>query len=131
MLAFLWEYEGNYISCVDAFCFLLITNGHDLLDIIRRKYVKSLEEIGDVDVYTKLRFLEEHDFGIFKREKDRVLRNKIAHHDFRIDDSGKVHIDNEVVDMSERFEELGSFDSKVSTILAEHLFGKNLKFAQQ
>jgi len=113
MLAFLWEYEGNYVSCVDAFCFLLVTNGHDLFDLIRRKYVKSLEEIGNVDIFTKLTFLEEHNFGIFKREKDRVFRNKIAHHDFLLNNSGKVQINNEVVDIGLRFNELSSFNSKV------------------
>jgi hypothetical protein len=113
MLAFLWEYEGNYVSCIDAFCFLLITNGHDLFDLIRRKYVKSLEEIRNVDVSIKLTFLEEHNFGIFKREKDRMLRNKIAHHDFQLDDSGNVQISDAVVDCGSRFNELSSFNSKV------------------
>jgi hypothetical protein len=113
MLAFLWEYEGDYVSCVDAFCFLLITNGHDLFDLIRRRYVKSLEEIGNVDVSIKLTFLEEHNLGIFKRDKDRVLRNKIAHHDFLLNSLGEVQINNEVVDIGLRFNELSSFNSKV------------------
>jgi hypothetical protein len=113
MLAFLWEYEGNYVSCIDAFCFLLVINGHDLFDLIRRKYVKSLEEIRNVDVSIKLMFLEEHNFGIFKREKDRILRNKIAHHDFQLDNSGNVSISDAVVDFGPRFNELSSFNSKV------------------
>lgn len=113
MLAFLWEYEGNYTSCVDAFCFLIITNGHDLFDPIRRKYVKSLEEIGNIDMSIKLMFLEEHNFGIFKRDKDRELRNKIAHHDFVLDDSGKVLINNKEVNIALQFDELRSFNHKV------------------
>lgn len=93
MLAFLWEFEGSYISCVDAFCFLLVTNGHDLFDLFKRKYVKSLEDIGNVDISTKLQFLEEHSFEIFRRTKDKNLRNKIAHHDFTLDVSGRLFID--------------------------------------
>lgn len=121
MLAFLWEYEGSYTSGVDAFCFLLITNGHDIFDSIRRKYVKSLEEIGNVDIYTKLTFLEEHNFGIFKRDEDRELRNKIAHHDFNLDGSGKVLIKNKEVDLASRFNELHSFNHKVFEILFSYL----------
>lgn len=101
------------MSCVDAFCFLLIANGHDLYDFIRRKYVKSLEAIGKVDVFTKLQFLKEHSFGIFTREEDELLRNKIAHHDFIIDASGKVQINGIDVDVGSSFNELVSFTKKV------------------
>ncbi len=113
MLAFLWEYEGNYMSCVDGFCFLLTANGHDLFDIIHRKYVKSLEDIGNVDISTKLRFLEEHGFGILNREEDQQFRNKIAHHDFILDGSGKVTIKNKEVNVASRFSELRKFNHKI------------------
>jgi hypothetical protein len=113
MLAFLWEFEDSYVSCVDAFSYLLVANGHDLFDIIHRKYVKSLEDIGNVDISTKLQFLEEHNFGIFKRTEDKTLRNKIAHHDFILNDSGKVLISNNVVDIGSRFNGLSSFTHKV------------------
>jgi hypothetical protein len=113
MLAFLWEYEGSYATCVDAFCFLLIANGHDLFDFIKRKYVKSLEDIGNVDVSTKLNFLEEHGFEIFRRTEDKNLRNKIAHHDFTLDASGRVFIDKKDVDIGSRFKELTSFTERV------------------
>ena len=113
MLAFLWEFEGSYVSCIDVFCYLLVANGHDLFDIIHRKYVKSLEDIGNVDISTKLQFLEEHNFGLFKRTDDKILRNKIAHHDFILDNSGKVLINNKVIDVGSRFNELSSFTHKV------------------
>jgi hypothetical protein len=113
MLAFLWEYEGDYVSSLDAFCFLLVANGHDLFNLIRRVYAKTLEEIDNVDAFTKLAFLREHHFGILEREKDRVLRNKIAHHDFRLDDSGKILINNAIVDVGLKFNELCSFNEKV------------------
>ncbi len=113
MLAFLWEYEVNYVLCLDAFCYLLIENGHDLFNVLRQKYVHGLKDIGIVDVYTKLKFLKEHNFGILSREEDQILRNKIAHHDFIIDNSGKVFINNKVVDVGLRFNELSSFTRKV------------------
>ncbi len=113
MLAFLWVYEVDYVSCVDAFCCLLIANGHDLFDILRHKYVYGLKDIGKVDVFTKLKFLDEHKFGLLRREEDEILRNKIAHHDFIIDASGNVLINKKLVDVGSRFNELSSFEHRV------------------
>lgn len=113
MLAFLWVYEVDYVSCIDAFCYLLTANGHDLFNVLRRKYVHGLKDIGIVDVFTKLNFLDEHNFGLLRREEDELLRNKIAHHDFIIDDSGKVFIDKKEVDVGSKFNELHSFTHKV------------------
>jgi len=121
MLAFLWEYEGNYMSNIDAFCYLLIANGHDLLDVMNRNYVKSLEDIRNVDASTKFRFLKEHDFGILNREKDKKLRNKIAHHDFILNHSGKINIDETYIDIDSRFNELSAFNSKIFRTLVECL----------
>jgi hypothetical protein len=111
MLAFLWMYEVDYVRCIDAFCYLLTENGHDLF--YRQKYVHGLKDIGMVDVYTKLNFLEEHNFALLRREEDEELRNKIAHHDFIIDSSGKVFIHNKEVNVGLRFNELSSFTHKV------------------
>ena len=88
---------------------MLIANGHDLFD---QKYIKSLEDIGNVNMFSKLEFLKEHGFGILKRDNDRQLRNKIAHHDFTLDSSGKLTIRNEEVDIALRFNELCNFNHK-------------------
>lgn len=58
---FLWKYEGTYMLCVDVICYMLVATGHDLFNPFRRKYVDSIEEIGEVDVSTKLKFLDRHD----------------------------------------------------------------------
>lgn len=115
LLAFLWEFEGSYVTCIDAFCYLLVANGHDLFDIIHRKYVKSLDDIGNVNISTKLQFLEEHNFGIFRRKEDKNLRDKIAHHDFILNDSGEVRINRKLYDVGSRFDELTGFTHKVFT----------------
>lgn len=121
MMAFLWIYEIEYVKCLDAFCYLLIRNGHDLFDLLRKKYVKDLKDIGKVDVYTKLNFLEEHKFGLLRRPIDETLRNKIAHHDFIIDDSGKVLVDNKEIDVGERFNQLFRFENKIFEIYSSCL----------
>ncbi len=113
MMTYLWMYEVDYVRCLDAFCYLLIANGHDLFQALHHKYVKSLDDIGRVDVYTKLNFLEDHGFGLLNRPADMVLRNKIAHHDFVIDDSGKVFVAKKEVDVGESFNELSSFVHQV------------------
>lgn len=109
MMAFLWEYEGSYMTCIDAYCYLLVLNGHDLYDIFHYRYTKSLEEIAEVSISIKIKFLKEHDFEKFIRKEDRKLRNKIAHHDFTVDKSGKVMIENKEVDVGLRFSELVEF----------------------
>ena len=113
MLAFLWEFEGSYSSTIDAFCYLLVVNGHDLFDIISRKYVHSLEDIGKVHISPKLNFLKEHDFGIFNRTEDKKLRDKIAHYRFTWDDSGRLLIDNQTVDIESRLDDLFFFTHQV------------------
>jgi hypothetical protein len=119
MSAFLWDYESGYMNCVDTYCYLLTANGHDLFDIINRKYVKTIEDIRNVDVSSKLRFLKEHGFGLLERKEDRNLRNKIAHNDFVLCDDGQVKFGNKVVDVKERMEELGFFKLKIFSIISD------------
>ena len=111
MMAFLWEFEGSYKIWVDAYCYLLVKNHHDLF--FNRNYVKSLEDIRDVSISAKLIFLENHDFKIFKRTNDRKLRNNIAHHNFAVRDSGIVIIDKQEVDVGSRFRDLIRFKNTV------------------
>lgn len=113
LLSFLWVYEVEYGRCIDAFCYLLTENEHDLFFPLRQKYVHGLEEIGKVDVYTKLNFLKEHKFGLLERKEEQEIRNKIAHHDFIIDNSGKVFIAGKEVDIGSKFNALTSFTHKV------------------
>jgi hypothetical protein len=111
MFNFLWTYETHYVLWVDIFCCLLVGNGHDLS--FRGKYVSSFEEIGNVDVHTKLKFLEAHNFKIFNRKQDRKLRNKIAHHDFLLYDSGILQVKGETIDINQRLSDLVDFTTKV------------------
>lgn len=86
MAIFLYEYESHYLSCVDFVCYLLIANGHDLLNLRTRKYAKSMQEISEIDACTKLDFLDAHNLSIFNRKKDRKLRNRIAHNQLLVID---------------------------------------------
>lgn len=116
---FLWAFEGFYICRLDLYCLLLIANGHDLFDPIRRKYVSSLKEVGMVDVSTKLIFLDEHGLGKLSRKSDQKLRNRIAHHEFSIEENGDILIDNQVVDVNSVVDNLLEFIGIINSVLLE------------
>lgn len=109
MASYLWLYEGAYTFCIDFFCSLLIQNGHDLFDPFSKEYVFSFKEIQTVETATKLKFLKCHNLEIFDRKEDKKLRNKIAHHDFVLDNSGMLKIDGKNIDIVERHKNLLGF----------------------
>ena len=121
ILIFLWTYESYYALCVNSFCHFLTVCGHDLFDSIKRKYAVSFEDIGNVDIYTKLKFLEEHNFRMFKRKQDRTLRNKIAHHDFSLDNSGIFKVEGVEINIFQRQKALMKFTSQAMKALMECL----------
>jgi hypothetical protein len=97
-----------------------VLNGHDLLDLIKRKYVTTMKEIADVDSSTKLSFLKEHKFGMIVREQDKKLRNKIAHGEYTLSNDGKLEIDGKDVNIGSRLLEILEFGSKAEEILAKY-----------
>jgi hypothetical protein len=109
MASYFWLYEGAYTFCIDFFCSLLIKNGHDLFDPFNKEYVFSFRDIQSVETATKLKFLKCHDLEIFDRQEDRKLRNKIAHHDFVLDNSGLLKIGGKTVNIIERHKNLLEF----------------------
>jgi hypothetical protein len=62
-----------------------------------------------VETATKLKFLKCPDLEILDRQEDRRLRNKIAHHNFMLDNSGLLKIDGKTVNISERHKNLLEF----------------------
>ncbi len=121
MASFLWIYESYYVFCVDYFCSVLVFNGHDLFDLVKRKYVANSKDIDNVDVSTKLKFLEAHNMGVLTRKKDRKLRNKIAHYDFSIDRFARIKVDRAMIDITQRGTELLGFTGKVMDTFYECL----------
>lgn len=113
MSGFLWKYEGTYLTCIDIMCYMLVATGHDLFNSIKRQYVDSIEEIGEVDLSTKLKFLDRHDFGLINRKQDQKLRNKIAHHDYYFDEDGEICSGNEYIHMRSRFSDFAAFAGDV------------------
>ncbi len=97
---YLWLFEGSYAAFViDSICLLLVANGHDLYFDRESKYAKSLKEIEAISIDYKLKFLEEHEFSLIVKNTDRKIRNKIAHHDFVLENDGVILIEKKVVDI--------------------------------
>jgi CHASE2 domain-containing sensor protein len=97
---------------------VLIINGHDLFNFFNRKYAVSIEEISNLVATSKIQFLEEHGFSMFKREGDRKLRNKIAHYDFVIDKDGTVKIEGLSINIFQKIKDLLDFTITVDETLA-------------
>jgi hypothetical protein len=67
---------------------------HDICSIRTHDFVSSFEDIFDVDLSVKMKFLEKHGYGFLTNVCPRKIRNAIAHSDFVIKDDGTVEIEN-------------------------------------
>lgn len=107
---YLWLFEGSYVPfVVDLLCLLLTANGHDLYDPYRGKFATSIMQISRIDTDIKFRFLKEHGFQMIVKDKDRELRNKIAHQDFALNENGTILIRGEAIDMDDKIHDLQFF----------------------
>ena len=126
MTIFLWIFEGLYVARLNEICLLLIGSGHDLFDPIKRSFASSMKKIEEVDISSKFKFLEEHGFRMILREKDRNLRNRIAHIDYNIDESGVLSIRGQNVDVLSRILELQLLLRDLTNVLVD-CFGAEVK----
>jgi hypothetical protein len=122
--------EGTICNHLNFVTFLLVTIGHDLYSLTRRKYVNdNIDEIRKVELSTKIQFLKHHGFGALTKEYDSTLRNDIAHHNYKIDKKGNLWIRGKTVDLESKldplikmidfFSELTEEISEKSEILAD------------
>lgn len=90
-ITFLFTFEGMYLSCLNSVIYLLICFGHDLYDPIRKNpYIHSPEEIAEVSVELKFRFLEEHQLKAIVLRDSQFIRNKIAHNEFKCQNGSSI-----------------------------------------
>jgi hypothetical protein len=122
---FLWAFEGFYLFELDLYCLLLIANGHDLFDSIRRMYASSRKEVGLIDVSIKQIFLNEHGLGMLWRKSDQELRNKIAHQEFLIDENGNISINNQIIDIDSMNNSLVEDIQTINSVLTEVVTKEN------
>jgi hypothetical protein len=67
--------EGFICNFVDFICYLLILDHHDLCNFIRNnKYVTSLEDIAIISMFSKIQFLNQHEFNELTKYYENSLR---------------------------------------------------------
>jgi hypothetical protein len=106
---YLFLAEGAYASYMNFLCFMLVSQGHDLYDVFKRRFACSFEEIEDVNLETKEQFLKEHNLGLFKKGLKRKLRNAIAHYDFQIEKNGSTRVRGQLIDINTEIQQLIHF----------------------
>jgi len=108
---YLFLAEGAYASYMNFVCFMLVSQGHDLYNVFKRRFACSFKEIEGVNLETKEQFLKEHRLDLFKKGLNRKLRNAIAHYDFKIEDDGTISVKGEIIDINYELEQLLDFMS--------------------
>lgn len=92
MLAYLGLVESLGVTLLDMVLLLLIGYGHEVHTRGRHtKHVTSFEELADVDLKFKLKFLKDNDINITQKIVNPDLRNIIAHLKFRVSENACMH----------------------------------------
>lgn len=95
--------EGQICDAINFISYLLVTTGHDLYSLTKRKYVKdNMKEIRKVEMSTKIQFLKHHGFGALIKEYDSTFRNDIAHHNYRVDERGVLWVRGKSVNIASK-----------------------------
>lgn len=96
--------EAHICNHLNFITYLLVTTGHDLYTLTRRKYVKDdVDEIRKVEMSTKIQFLKHHGFSALTKEYDSTFRNDIAHHNYKVDEKGVMWIRGKAVDLESKY----------------------------
>ena len=104
---YLLNAEGIICNVLNFISYVLVSTGHDLYSLTKRKYVKDdIEEIRKVEMSTKIQFLKHHGFGPLTKEYDSTFRNDIAHHNYKVDEKGVLWVRGKRVDLSSKLRPL-------------------------
>jgi len=71
---------------------LMLKEHHDIWSGRERKFVSSYDELSEVPLYVRLKFLEKHKFGFFSEICPKDIRNAIAHLNFNINSDGTIYL---------------------------------------
>ncbi|MCJ7633652.1 hypothetical protein MUP77_14840 [Candidatus Bathyarchaeota archaeon] len=87
--------EGPFGFYINNYVFgLVLESHHDVWLEDKQKFASSFEEIINVPLSTKLKFLDKHDFKSFSKICPKDIRNAIAHWNFHIEADGTITIKN-------------------------------------
>lgn len=71
---------------------LMLKGHHDVWFEQKQKFVSSFDELFEVHLSTRLKFLKRHGFQFFSEICPRDIRNAIAHMSFNIESNGTFHM---------------------------------------
>lgn len=71
---------------------LMLKEHHDVWFERKQKFVSSYDELSEVPLSVRLKFLEMHGFKFFSEICPKDIRNAIAHMNFNIDSNGTFHM---------------------------------------
>jgi hypothetical protein len=109
LATYLFLAEGAYASYMNFIACMLVSQGHDLYDVFKRRFACSFEDIEDVNMETKEQFLKEHHLDLFEKGLNRKLRNAIAHYDFKIEKDGTIKVKGQPIDIHRELGKLYDF----------------------
>jgi len=71
---------------------LMLKGHHDIWFEWKQRFVSSFDELFEVPLSVRLKFLEKHEFEFFSEICPKDIRNAIAHLNFDIGSDGTIHI---------------------------------------
>jgi hypothetical protein len=87
----LFTTEGHFGGIVNLTIYALMVNKHhDVWNEWRQKFASLFEDILDIPLSVKMKFLKRHGFDFLCQACPRKLRNAIAHNSFLIQQDGSV-----------------------------------------
>lgn|SRR2546425_9019089 len=90
LVHYLLSVESFFSDVLDLLCFALVAQHHDPADFFRRSYVKSLEDVEQLPLADRLRFLSRHGWQEAEQAVDRDLRNAVAHANYKLQEDGTI-----------------------------------------
>jgi len=99
---FLYTLEGPLSFTMNAVIYALIKEEHHDIWLEKdHKFITSFNEIFEIPLSTRLKFLNLHGFSFFSETCSRKLRNAVAHQDFNIESDGSIHYKDTTKTLSE------------------------------
>lgn len=104
--SYIFLVEGLIYQVINFVCYLLVLDGHDLFSMNKRNYVEDVAKIVRVDMSTKIKFLNKHQFKKLTKYYDSTFRNDLVHHNYVLTDEGELLIRGKKIDINSKLESL-------------------------
>lgn len=88
----LYILEGPLSYVMNVVIYTLMRVGHhDIWSEKKQKFISSFEDVFEMPLATRLKFLNNHGFDFFSEICPRKVRNAVAHQNFKIMSDGSIH----------------------------------------